>query len=268
MNEVVEIWKDIIDYEGFYQISNLGRVRGVDRLIPYIARGGKPTTRLQKGKILKTSVGTSGYETYHMYGASQERQTLMLHRVVAKHFLEQEEGKEFVNHKDGNKLNNIVSNLEWVTKSENTLHALDTGLLLKRGEDCNLSKLTEKEVLEILSLRKYGRGLYTCKHIAARYGISAEYASEIARGDKWGELKSDLTEEVLLKIYENLTLSWAVPEKVKRKIPVNDISDELAEQIISRRKNGERVCDIARDLDMTQKFISWYTLKHIRKYNE
>lgn len=265
MNEEVEIWKDITDYEGFYQISSLGRVRGVDRLIPFIGRGGKATTRLQRGKILKTSIGTSGYETYHMYGESQERQTIMLHRVVAKHFLEYEEGKDFVNHKDGNKLNNVVSNLEWVTKSENTLHALDTGLLLKRGEDCNLSKLTEREVLEILSLRKYGRGLYTCKHISARYGISTKYASELAQGDKWDTLKSGLTEEILLTIYEDVTASWEVPEKVKRKIPVNDISDELSEQIILRRLDGERVCDIARDLNLSQKFVSWYTLKHIRK---
>lgn len=267
MSNLEEVWKDIQGYEGFYQISNIGRVRGVDRIIPFTGRGGMPTTRLQRGKILKTSVGTSGYETYHMYGASQDRETVMLHRVVAKHFLELEDGKDFVNHKDGNKLNNVVSNLEWVTKSENTLHALDTGLLFKRGEDCNFSKLSEKDVLEILSLRMYGRGLYTCKHIAVRYGISTEYASEIARdgSGKWEELKSDLNKEVLLKIYEDITLSWDVPEKAKRKIPVNDISEELSEQIISRRKNGERVCDIARDLDMTQKFISWYTLKHIRK---
>lgn len=267
MNEVLEIWKDIFGYEGYYQISSIGRVRGVDRIIPFTGRGGIPTTRLQRGKILKTSIGTSGYETYHMYGESQERETVMLHRVVAKHFLQLEEGKDFVNHKDGNKLNNVVSNLEWVTKSENTLHALDTGLLLKRGEHCNFSKLTEKDVLEIISLRRYGRGLYTCKHIAARYAICPEYISEIVRAGsgKWEEIKSDLNQEILLKIYEEVTLSWNVPEKAKRKIPVNDISDELAEQIMSRRKAGERVCDIARDLGLTQKFISWYTLKNIRK---
>lgn len=240
MNEEVEVWKDIEGYEGYYQISNFGRVRGVDRMIPYIARGGKFTQRLQRGKVLKTSVGTSGYETYHMYGESQERETIMLHRVVAKTFLENLEGKEFVNHKDGDKLNNHYSNLEWVTKSENTQHAIETGLLCHSGEDSNLSKITEREVIEILSLRKYGKGLYTCKHITERYGLSAGYVSELDFSKfKWRKVKELSASYDLFSIYNEVTENWPVPEKAKRKSPVNNLSDEVLEQILSRRVSGE-----------------------------
>lgn len=262
VNEEVEIWKDVEGYEGSYQVSSFGRVRGVDRLISYIARGGTPAVRLQRGKVLKTSVGTSGYETYHMYDVERDRQTLMVHRIVAKTFIPLVAGNDFVNHKDGDKLNNHISNLEWVTKSENTLHAIDTGLLLKRGEDSNLSKLTEVEVTEILSLRKYGRGKYTCRQIAARYKISTEYASEIARSDKWLTLKNNLTDFKLKQVYDEVSSLWGQPDKIKRKIPVNDISFEVSCEIISRRENGERVCDIARDLGLNQKFVSWYYLKN------
>lgn len=264
MNEEVEIWKDVKDHEGLYQISNLGRVRGVDRVVPFVGRGGKPTQRFQKGKILKTSVGTSGYETFHLSGHDQERQTVMMHRLVALHFLPQVEGKDFVNHIDGDKLNNRVENLEWVTKSENTLHAIDNGLLKKSGEDCNLSKLTEQQVKEILALRKFGKKHYFAKDIAPRYNISEKYVQELDYNlNKWTRLKAETSDEELKTIFEEVskTFEKSILVRTPSKHIVSDIEKEA---ILERRKNGDRVVDIARDFNRTQKFISWFTLKHLK----
>jgi len=205
--EETEDWKDIKGYEGLYQISSKGRVKSLPRVIEYFAFG-KTQTRMQHGRILKQSTCSSGYPIVHLYTES-ERQNVMVHRLVAIHFLPPIPGKDFVNHKDGNKENNNVSNLEWVTKSENTLHALDNNLLLKRGEDCNFSKLNENQVIEILSLRRFGKRRYLAKDIAARYGISTHYVSDLAKSEnRWAKLKETLTDEKLYAVFLDIAKDW------------------------------------------------------------
>lgn len=121
-----EEWKDIKGFEGLYQISNLGRVKS-----------------LYKNIIRKPQKQPNGYLflTLHKDGKIYN---LNIHRTVAFHFLEIKEGKE-INHKDGNKENNVVdldnlygdsTNLEWITKSENQKHAVKTGLR-KTGDYVN-----------------------------------------------------------------------------------------------------------------------------------
>ena len=256
-----EVWKDIVGYEGYYQISSYGRVKSLSRKIEYFAFG-KPQVRTQQGRILKQSTCSSGYPIVHLYLDSEKR-NVMVHRLVAIHFLEPVEGKEFVNHKDGNKENNNVANLEWVTKSENTLHALDNNLLFKRGEDCNLSKLNESQVIEILSLRKFGKRKYLAKDIAERYGISVGYVSDLAEsGDKWAKLKESLTEEKLYEVFLDITKDWK-PTGIYRTPSKHKLSQEEASEILNRRRNGERVVDIAKDFNKSPKFIGWFTRKHL-----
>jgi len=98
-----EIWKPITDYP--YEISSLGRVRN------------------KQGKILKTYIQNSGYEQIKFRGVHKQ-----IHRLVAEAFIPNPMCKTLVNHIDGNKLNNTVDNLEWVTNSENIIHARRTGL--------------------------------------------------------------------------------------------------------------------------------------------
>lgn len=105
-------WKNIIGYEGKYLINDAGNVISFLR--------GNPRT-------IKTGFTKYGYEKVTLHNGSN-RKTFLIHRLVAIHFLPIIEGKEVVNHKDGNKKNNLVSNLEWVTVSENNKHALETGL--------------------------------------------------------------------------------------------------------------------------------------------
>lgn len=257
-----EVWKDIKGFEGYYQISNKGNVKSLTRRIQYISRG-KVTFRTQYEKILKQSFCSSGYPIVHLYD-DVERKNVMIHRLVAIHFLEPETGKDFVNHKDGIKSNNCVSNLEWCTKSENSLHALDNELMFKRGEDCNFAKLTDRQVKEIISLRKFGKGKFFSRDIALKYGVSTGYITELTspRG-KWQHLKSSTSDEELEDIYNQIVTDWN-PSKFKRTPSKHNISDELAASVIQRRKNGERVCDIAKDTGLPHRFVSWFTLKHLR----
>ena len=107
-----ELWKDIKGYEGNYQISNLGNVFN------------KNWNRPVKSQINKGN----GYYEVHLSKHSK-RKHFTIHRLVAIHFVENPNNHEFVNHKDTNKHNNLYSNLEWVTKSENGLHAGRAGLI-------------------------------------------------------------------------------------------------------------------------------------------
>lgn len=256
-----EIWKDI---DGFpYQVSSLGNIKSLARYVEYFHSSGKLCRRYVPEKVLKFTLGTSGYPTTHIYTEDGIRSTVMIHRLVAMYHLDSVEGKDFVNHKDGDKENNNVCNLEWVTKSENTLHALDNNLLFKRGEDCNLSKLNESQVIEILSLRKFGKREYLAKDIAERYGISTGYVSDLAESpDKWGKLKESLTEEKLYAVFLDITKDWK-PTGIQRKPSKHHLTDEEVSEILNRRRNGERVVDIAKDFNKSQKFISWFTRKHL-----
>lgn len=114
---MVEIWKDIENYEGYYQVSNKGRVKSLERDIS--CRGRKHTLKML---YLKEDVSDSGYKRVTLSKKSVTKRFLT-HRLVAKAFLENPENKPFINHIDNNPQNNTIKNLEYVTHSENMLHA-------------------------------------------------------------------------------------------------------------------------------------------------
>ena len=113
-----EIWKDIPDYEGLYQVSNLGRVRSLDKEISFINRWGQRAVRTQKGKIMKTGIKKNGYEDICLSKLGI-REYPTIHRLVAKAFMPNPEELPCINHKDENKLNNNVNNLEYCSFSYN-----------------------------------------------------------------------------------------------------------------------------------------------------
>lgn len=107
-----EIWKDICGYCGFYQVSNLGRVRSLDRVV----RNG----RRRKGKMLKLLINKEGYYYVVLRNGAENSKKERVHRLVANAFIENTKNATQVNHKDENKKNNNVDNLEWCTPKYNT----------------------------------------------------------------------------------------------------------------------------------------------------
>lgn len=116
---MTEIWKDVVGYEGLYQVSNLGQVRTVGRTD---CRG-----HYYKSKLLSTEIMKKGYPRVSLcsYGKIVKR---MIHRLVAETFIPNPNNLPEVNHKDGDKSNNSVLNLEWSNCFDNIHHAFNTGL--------------------------------------------------------------------------------------------------------------------------------------------
>ena len=110
----------------------------------------------------------------------------MIHRLVAAAFIPNPDAKPSVNHIDGNKENNIVTNLEWATYSENTNHALRLGLNQNIGQTATFALLTEKEVLEIRRL--YKPRFYTQKMLASQFGVSVRTIMHITQKTSWKHL--------------------------------------------------------------------------------
>lgn len=109
-----EIWKDAVGYEGRYQVSNYGNVKSLNY-----------RSSTNKAQIMKTRITKSGYVTVML---GKERNQPSVHVLVAKAFIPNPDNLPCVNHIDGNKTNNCVTNLEWVSQSENRIHAIKNGL--------------------------------------------------------------------------------------------------------------------------------------------
>ena len=110
----MEEWKDIKGYEGIYQVSNFGRVRSVERKV----RANICGFRIVKEKILSMCKSKNGYYTV-VLSKSGKNKSLSIHRLVAKEFIDNPKQYKEVNHKDENKLNNCVENLEWCNRKYN-----------------------------------------------------------------------------------------------------------------------------------------------------
>lgn len=117
-----ELWRDVVGYEGYYQVSNLGRVRSVDRWVD-VTEKGTTYRRFYPGRILAQGKHRGGY-VFANLSVNQKRKERTIHRMVAEAFLSNPNNCGFVNHKDGDKKNNCVENLEWCTEQENMRHYL------------------------------------------------------------------------------------------------------------------------------------------------
>lgn len=121
----MESWKPVVDYDGYYEVSDLGNVRSVR----YDHLG-----RLIHCKVLKPSVQKSGGYLMVVLSSPSKRVNCTVHRLVAKAFLPNPNALPEVNHINGDKTNNSITNLEWCSGSDNLYHAYRTGLKHKDGK--------------------------------------------------------------------------------------------------------------------------------------
>jgi len=177
-----EKWKPIAGYEGYYEVSNFGRVKSLSRIVPrsdsgYLtvgerilkygkARGYKKIVLTRKGKSITTTV----------------------HRLLALMFIPNPKNKAQVNHKDGNKQNNSLDNLEWVSCSENAQHAYDTGL--RKAPTHAKDWITHKRAKKILTHLHKGN---TIKSTSIKFKISISSVNKIKAGrhrkiNKWTKI--------------------------------------------------------------------------------
>lgn len=183
VNQEEEIWKDVVGYEGLYQVSNFGNVKSLVRTVKksdgrYMTIG---------GRILKKAIRRGGY-----YGACLRKdnssKTIYNHRLVALAFIENEFNYDCINHKDGCKENNHVENLEWCTRSMNIRHAIDTGLIVHaKGINSSNVKLKPSNVLKIRCLCLDNN--MSPKDIALVYGVSVSQVYAIHHRTTWKHLK-------------------------------------------------------------------------------
>lgn len=182
-----EIWKDVVGYEGLYQVSNLGRVKSIKTWNGY--------EHLDEEKIMKPYKTKRGYESIG-FTKNSKTKTHRLHRVVANAFIPNLENKPVINHKNGIKDDNRVENLEWCTSSENTIHAMKTGLItIKKGKDDARAISVNQYNLNGNFIKKWdcikeikrelgydSKAIISCckhkEHYNTAYGYKWEYADE------------------------------------------------------------------------------------------
>lgn len=139
-------------------------------------------------KLLSLCVSTSGYYSYNTR-INGKNKLFRIHRLVAQTFIPNLENKPFVNHKDGDKLNNKVENLEWVTPSENTKHAYKNNLINRDNHlesVKKLRKLSESDVRDIKN--KYSKD-YSCRKLAKEYNVSVSTINRIILNQTYKAVK-------------------------------------------------------------------------------
>lgn len=168
-----EIWRDIKDYEGLYQISNFGRVKS-------LPRNGTISTE----RILKPLLTGRGYYKVTLSKHNKAKYP-SIHRLVAEAFILNPDNLPQINHKDGNKTNNKVGNLEWCTSLENVKHSIYTGLRSDKGVNSSLSKFTEKDIIWIKKHYIPRSPIYGCTALAKRYNVVKSTISDIIRNNHY-----------------------------------------------------------------------------------
>jgi hypothetical protein len=180
----MENWKTIENYEGYYEISDGGNLRSLDR--KYTDSLGRNV--FKKSKSQKFYVRRNYFAVW--LNKDNKSTPYSVHRLVAKYFLPKSE-KPFVNHVDGNKFNNHWSNLEWCTAKENTEHAIKNKLIVfSSGEKSRNVKLKEEQVCFILS------SSLTQQELADKFNVTRSNIGTIKRGLSWQKFAKTLRTEI------------------------------------------------------------------------
>lgn len=177
--ENLEVWKEIKGYEDSHLISNLGKIKSLQRYVK--AKGG--SKRQVKGRIIKQCIDSVGY-----FAAKINNKTIRIHRILGETFLENPTNLPCINHINGIKTDNSLQNLEWCSYSENNKHAYDIKLKHANptlGEKNHLSKLSE---LDVISIKNRLRQKEKQVDIAKIYNITQAAVSLIKINKNWKHL--------------------------------------------------------------------------------
>lgn len=182
-----EVWLPVPSYEGYY-VSNFGRVKS-----------------FYTGKILKPAISL-GYLFVHLCNNSK-RKIFYVHRLVAQLFVSNPDNKPQINHRDGNRLNNHISNLEWCTSAENIKHAVEHNLI-PSCEDNYLAKLTQEQIFYI----RDNPDNLTLKQLADMFGMAFQTISTIQLGKSWknagGIIRDKVDKRIPNKVREQIRAEY------------------------------------------------------------
>jgi hypothetical protein len=143
-------WRDVVGYEGIYEVSDTGLVRSHQDKTTYSDRHG---LRKWNQRILKQKVSMKDKCCRVILYKDKKPKTFLVHRLIAMAFLKKPEGKDYINHIDGNRLNNNLDNLEWCNHKENNNHAFDNGLI-KTADEVVLFNPEKSEFIHFRSKAK------------------------------------------------------------------------------------------------------------------
>ena len=170
--EMPEVWLQVPRYEDKYLVSDFGRIISLPR-----GRGTK-----KDAAFLKFSKSHSGYFRVALCENSIAK-GMFVHRIVAMTFIKNESRLKTVNHKNGIKTDNRVTNLEWMSVKDNLNHGWDCKLRTDYGENSHMAKLKRTDIKEIFRLRKINKLTY--QSIAERFGVTPGNIGYILRGQSW-----------------------------------------------------------------------------------
>lgn len=178
--EDTEVWIPVVDYEDIYDVSDHGRIR-------------------RSSRILIGDIRDDGYVAYCLSDGNGNQSTHYAHVLVADAWLGEKPDDMEINHRDGNKQNNSVWNLEYITHSENSKHAVVIGLhKIRRGSSHGMARLSEQQVNEIKEL--YATGKYTRADLQHMYGVSKTSISNIVTNRSWQPAPDYSIQRALIKV--------------------------------------------------------------------
>jgi hypothetical protein len=182
--DIDEEWRDVVGAEDRYEVSDKGRVRSKS----YVKSGRNihgPFTYTTKSKLMAVRVNPDGYPQTNLRLSSGKDRSVTVHRLVAEAFIPNPNCLPQVNHKDSNRQNSVLENLEWCTAQEIVQHSYDYGLNSNAGEKHPRSVLTVDDVRKIRDLWQGGKSVI---NIARELNFKRSTVSKVVHGNNWSHV--------------------------------------------------------------------------------
>lgn len=190
MKQVSEEWRPIVGFEGFYEVSNAGRIRSVDHLLESKTDsiGRKMPAKSIKGRMISQRLHQFGYFVVTL-SKNGNRYTRTVHKLVAEAFFGVRKSGDVVRHLDGNPQNNNVSNLAYGSQKQNMQDAIKHGTV-ERGEQRYNAKLSNDDILKMKS--DIANGMRSVD-VSKKYGVSQIYVCKVINNTRWKSIGEDVS---------------------------------------------------------------------------